>query len=81
MPVNKLRGENRALVPRSARACRDPDVATSHGSPWPQRRHRREWLDGDDKLAFNITHADVAAFTGTQIDDNGGIEAVPAIRN
>src|SRR4051794_4524823 len=43
----------------------------------PARGHLREGFYGQTKLGFNITRADVAAFTANQVDDNTYIGAAP----
>ncbi|HEY0167400.1 MAG TPA: SDR family oxidoreductase [Jatrophihabitans sp.] len=41
----------------------------------------RQGFYGHDRLGFNITRADIAAFTAGQIDDDRYIAAAPAISN
>ncbi len=47
----------------------------------PERAHLREGFYGHDKLGFNITRADIAAFTAAQVDDPSYIGAAPGISN
>ena len=47
----------------------------------PARGHLRQGFYGTDRLGFNVTRADVAAFTADQIDDPRYIGAAPAISN
>jgi nucleoside-diphosphate-sugar epimerase len=47
----------------------------------PARRHLREGFYGHDKLGFNVTRADIAAFTAAQVDESRYIGAAPAISN
>ncbi len=41
----------------------------------------RHGFYGTDKLGFNVTRADIAAFTAAQVDDDRYIGAAPAISN
>jgi putative NADH-flavin reductase len=67
-------------------------VVTSSGLDWtivryiapkngPARGNLRQGFYGFDKLGFNITRADIAAFTAAQVEDNRRIAAAPAISN
>jgi nucleoside-diphosphate-sugar epimerase len=47
----------------------------------PARGQLRQGFYGQTKLGFNITRADIAAFTAAQVDDNRYIGAAPAISN
>jgi hypothetical protein len=47
----------------------------------PARGLVREGFYGTDKLGFNVTRADIAAFTAAQVDDSRYIRAAPAISN
>jgi hypothetical protein len=46
----------------------------------PVRGHLRQGFYGHDKLGFNITRADIAAFTAARIDDDY-VRAAPAMSN
>jgi hypothetical protein len=41
----------------------------------------RHGFYGIDRLGFNVTRADIAAFTAAQVDDPRYVGAAPAIRN
>jgi hypothetical protein len=47
----------------------------------PATGRLRQGFYGSDKLGFNVTRADIAAFTVTQVDDDRYIGAAPAISN
>jgi len=47
----------------------------------PARGQLRQGFYGRDKLGFNVTRADIGAFTAAQIDDDRYIGAAPAISN
>jgi nucleoside-diphosphate-sugar epimerase len=47
----------------------------------PAKGTVRQGFYGTDKLGFNVTRADIAAFTATQVDDTRYIGAAPAISN
>lgn len=47
----------------------------------PARGQLRHGFYGYDKLGFNVTRADIAAFTVAQVDDNRYIGAAPGISN
>jgi putative NADH-flavin reductase len=47
----------------------------------PARGHVRQGFYGADRLGFNVTRADIAAFTADQIEDPRYIGAAPAISN
>lgn len=47
----------------------------------PAKRSVRHGFYGTTKLGFNVTRADIAAFTATQVDDNHYLNAAPAISN
>jgi putative NADH-flavin reductase len=47
----------------------------------PARGHLRQGFYGTDRLGFNVTRADIAAFTADQIEDPRYIGAAPAISN
>lgn len=47
----------------------------------PARGHVGEGFYGCDKLGFNVSRADIAAFTAAQIDDDRYLGAAPAISN
>ncbi|MEU0095617.1 NAD(P)H-binding protein [Kribbella sp. NPDC006257] len=47
----------------------------------PARGQLRHGFYGHDKLGFNVTRADIAAFTAAQVDDNRYIGAAPGISN
>ena len=41
----------------------------------------RQGFYGTDRLGFNVTRADIAAFTAAQVDDPRYVGAAPAISN
>ena len=47
----------------------------------PARGQLRQGFYGHDKLGFNVTRADIAAFTAAQVDDDQYVGAAPAISN
>jgi nucleoside-diphosphate-sugar epimerase len=47
----------------------------------PARGQLRQGFYGHDKLGFNVTRADIAAFTAAQVDDDRYIGAAPGISN
>jgi putative NADH-flavin reductase len=47
----------------------------------PARGRLRKGFFGHDRLGFNVTRADIAAFTAAQVDDRHYIGAAPAISN
>jgi uncharacterized protein YbjT (DUF2867 family) len=47
----------------------------------PEKGRVRQGFYGSDKLGFNVTRADIAAFTAAQVDDDRYIGAAPAISN
>ena len=47
----------------------------------PTRGQLRQGLYGHDKLGFNVTRADIAAFTAAQVDDDRYLGAAPGISN
>jgi len=47
----------------------------------PARGHLRQGFFGQDRLGFNVTRADIAAFTAAQVDEPRYIGAAPAITN
>jgi nucleoside-diphosphate-sugar epimerase len=47
----------------------------------PARGRLRQGFYGYDKLGFNVTRADIAAFTAAQVDDNRYVGAAPGISN
>src|SRR3954447_6154673 len=68
------------------------EIVTSSGLDWtivryiaakdgPARGNVREGCYGSDKLGFNITRADIAAFVAAQIEDNRYVGRAPAISN
>ena len=68
------------------------DVVTASDLDWtivryiapkdgPARDRVREGFYGTDKLGFNITRADIAAFAAAQIDNNRYVGRAPAISN
>jgi uncharacterized protein YbjT (DUF2867 family) len=68
------------------------EVVMSSGLDWtivrflapkngPARGHLRQGFYGHDQLGFNVTRADIAAFTAAQVDDDRYIGSAPAISN
>ena len=68
------------------------EVVTASGLDWtivrflapkdgPAKGRVRQGFYGSDKLGFNVTRADIAAFTAAQVDDDRYIGAAPAISN
>jgi hypothetical protein len=47
----------------------------------PSKGQLRHGFYGHDKLGFNVTRADIAAFTAAQVDDDRYAGAAPAISN
>jgi putative NADH-flavin reductase len=47
----------------------------------PAKGTVRQGFYGRDKLGFNVTRADIAAFTAAQVDDDRYLGAAPAISN
>ena len=47
----------------------------------PAKGKLRHGFYGHDKLGFNVTRADIAAFTAAQVDDRRYVGAAPAISN
>jgi putative NADH-flavin reductase len=68
------------------------EIVTSSGLDWtivrflapkdgPVKGTVRHGFYGQDKLGFNVSRADIAAFTAAQVDDHRYIGAAPAISN
>jgi nucleoside-diphosphate-sugar epimerase len=68
------------------------NIVTSSGLDWtivrflapkdgPAKGSVRHGFYGTTKLGFNVTRADIAAFTAAQVDDNHYLTAAPAISN
>ena len=68
------------------------EVVMSSGLDWtivrflapkdgPAKGWVRQGFYGSDKLGFNVTRADIAAFTAAQVDDDRYIGAAPTISN
>jgi NAD(P)H-binding len=68
------------------------EIVTSSGLDWtivrflapkdgPAKGWVRHGFYGQDRLGFNVTRADIAAFTAAQVDDDRYIGAAPAISN
>jgi hypothetical protein len=47
----------------------------------PARGQVRHGFYGQDKLGFNVTRGDIAAFTAAQVDSDRYISAAPVISN
>ena len=47
----------------------------------PAKGRVRQGFYGQDKLGFNVSRADLAAFTAAQVDDDRYVGAAPAISN
>jgi nucleoside-diphosphate-sugar epimerase len=47
----------------------------------PARGELRQGFYGTDRLGFNVTRSDIAAFTAAQVDDRRYVGAAPAISN
>lgn len=68
------------------------EIVTSSGLDWtivrflapkdgPAKGQLRQGFYGQDKLGFNVTRADIAAFTAAQVDNPRYSRAAPAISN
>ena len=68
------------------------EIVTSSGPDWtivrflapndgPATGQVRQGFSGRDSLGFNVTRADIAAFTAAQVDDERYVGAAPAISN
>jgi len=68
------------------------DIVMTSGLDWtivrflapkdgPAKGTVRQGFYGQDRLGFNVTRADIAAFTAPQVDDNRYAGAAPAISN
>ena len=68
------------------------NIVTSSGLDWtivrflapkdgPAKGSVRHGFYGTTKLGFNVTRADIAAFTAAQVDDTRYVERAPAISN